>query len=103
MSLDLSIPGSTFNVLPYDVGAKFGIGWNQLSQSLNLGGAGGVAQAKLLTLDAVIGSMAPVSLVFAWATTNSYPVLLGQANFFYCFDVFIFRRQSVFQIQPATP
>jgi hypothetical protein len=95
--------GSTFNVLPHDVGAKFGANWNQLSQALTLGGAGGSAQPKLLTLDAVIGSMAPIKLVFAWAATNSYPVILGQANYFYCFDVFLYRRQSMFQIQPATP
>jgi hypothetical protein len=95
--------GSSFNVLPYDVGAQFGIAWNSLPQSLTIGGAHGPTPAKILTLDAVIGSFAPVSLMFAWASSNDYPVLLGQANFFFNFDVYLFRRQSLFQIQPATP
>jgi hypothetical protein len=95
--------GSSFNVLPYDDGAKFGIDWNNLPQSLTLGGARGPTPAKILTLDAVIGSLTPVSLVFAWASSNDFPVIFGQANFFFNFDVCLFRRHSYFQIQPATP
>jgi hypothetical protein len=101
--LGLVDTGASFNVLPYDVGIQFGIAWNSLPQSITLSGAHGPAQAKILALDAVIGLFAPVALVFAWASSNDYPVFLGQANFLFNFDVCLFRRQSLFQIQPAKP
>lgn len=95
--------GSSFSVLPYDTGTQFGVAWGSLPQSLTLAGAGGPTPAKLLRVVAEIGSFAPVSLVFAWASSNNYPILLGQANFFFEFDVCLFRRRSLFEIQPATP
>jgi hypothetical protein len=95
--------GSTFSVLPYDVGMRFGVTWHALPAAIGLAGPAGPTPAKLLALDATIGSLAPVTLLFAWASSNAYPVLFGQANFFMEFDVFLFRRQGFFQIQPATP
>lgn len=95
--------GASFSVLPYDTGNQFGIAWASLPHSLHLSGAHGPTVAKALTLDAVIASFPPVSLTFAWVRTNNYPLALGQANFFFEFDACFFRRQSFFEIQPATP
>jgi hypothetical protein len=58
---------------------------------------------KMLVVDGTIHPFPPVPLVFAWVQDDRPPILLGQTNFFMEFDVFLFRRQGVFQIQPATP
>lgn len=95
--------GASSSVLPLAVGATFGGAWNRLTYPLLLGGAYGRVPAELLPVDAVIGSLAPVKLLSAWASTNASPVLFGQTNFFEEFDVCFFRRRGEFHIQPATP
>lgn len=95
--------GSSFSVLPLDIGSRFGVPWASLPQHLTLGGAGGSIPARVLTVEGVVGTFAPLPLKFAWASNNAYPVLLGQANFLFEFDVCFFRRRGEFHIQPATP
>ncbi len=95
--------GASMSVLPYNVGLAFGMSWKLLPHSLYIGGAGGSVQAKRLDLTAVVAPFAPTSLTFAWVNTNSYPFVLGHANFLFKFDVFLSRRHSYFEIQPATP
>lgn len=95
--------GAVTNVVPYDVGARFGLSWQRLPKSLTVGGAGGSAPAKALPLNITIGSLPPTTLFFAWVITNTYPLVLGQVDFFQHFDVCFFRSRGVFQIQPRTP
>jgi hypothetical protein len=94
--------GSSFSVLPYDVGARFGFDWSRLPNSLILAGPGGGRPAKVIALDLTFGPFGPVSQLFAWSRTNDTPVLFGQITFFLNFDVFFFRAQGHFEIQPAT-
>ena len=54
-------------------------------------------------LQATIQPFPAVKLAFAWVNSNNYPVVLGIADFLFHFDVFISRRHSYFEIQPATP
>ena len=96
--------GATVSVLPLDVGAFFGLNWNSSKlQPLAVGGAHGAVPAKRLDLMTTIGSLAPRLLAFAWVNTNNDPLVLGNADFFFHFDVFLCRRHSYFVIQPATP
>ncbi len=95
--------GASFSVLPFDIGKQFGFDWHSLTQPLQIGGAGGRVPAKIIRLTATVGQFSPVSMIFAWVTTNSYPIVLGEMSFFYEFDVFLSRRHSYFEIQPATP
>lgn len=94
--------GSSFSVLPFDTGARFGLDWNRLPNGLTLAGAFGGIPAKVLAVDITFGPFGPVTQLFAWARTNDPPVLFGQVTFFLNFDVFFFRAQSFFEIQPAT-
>ncbi len=41
-----------------------------------------------------------VSLAFAWTQATDVPLILGQANFFFEFDVCFFRARSEFEICP---
>lgn len=95
--------GATISSLPYDLGLTFGQSWNRLPQQLFVGGAHGSAPAKRLDLMATIGSLPPRLLAFAWVNTNNYPLVLGNADFFFNFDVTLCRRHSYFDISPATP
>jgi hypothetical protein len=95
--------GASFSVLPLDVGRRFGVPWASLPLHLAIGGAAGSVPARVLTVSGVIGPFPAVALHFAWANTNAVPLAFGQANFFYEFDVCVFRRRGEFHIQPATP
>jgi hypothetical protein len=95
--------GASFSVLPYDVGARFGLDWNRLPNGLILGGAAGGIPAKLIALDLTFGPFGPVSQLFAWADRTGPPIVFGQATFFLNFDdVFFARARGFFEIQPAT-
>lgn len=95
--------GATFNVLPFDVGNRFGIPWNSLTRDLQLGGVAGLVPAKAIDVEFVVSPFPPIQLLFAWAQTNAFPIILGQADFFLRFDVCFFRKQGNFQILPSTP
>ncbi len=94
--------GSSFSILPFDIGARFGLPWNSLPHALTLGGIGRGIPAKMIALHMTFGPIGPVSQLFAWANSNDLPIVFGQATFFMNFDVFFFRAQSYFEIQPAT-
>jgi len=40
-----------------------------------------------------------VRLAFAWAKTDTVPLILGQVNFFLEFDVCLFRSRAVFEVR----
>jgi hypothetical protein len=93
--------GAAFSVLPFDIGARFGFSWDAEPGLVYLGGVAR-SPAKVVPFTANVGSIT-TTLSFAWARSNAYPVLLGNADFFFQFDVFLCRRHSYFEIQPATP
>lgn len=93
--------GASFSVLPYDIGARFGLDWNQLPHGLTLGGVASGTPAKLIALDITFGPIGPVSQLFAWAKTNGPPLVFGQVSFFLDFDIFFARNRSFFEVQPA--
>ncbi len=95
--------GAMYSVLPYDVGARFGVAWNSLPVSITLGGVAAGTTAKLLSVHGVIGPLPSSPLLFAWSPTNTVPVLLGQVKFFFEFDICFYRSRSEFTVAPRTP
>lgn len=95
--------GTTFSVIPYDLGLRLGLNWSSFAHSVVLGGSVKGSVAKLVPLTVTIPPFAPETQLFAWSPTNTVPILLGTASFFFNFDVFLCRRHSYFEIQPATP
>lgn len=95
--------GASISILPLHVGQQFGIPWGTIAQSIQIGGAFSPATAKMLYLHSTIQPFPTVKLAFAWVNSNNYPVVLGIADFLFHFDVFLSRRHSYFEIQPATP
>lgn len=92
--------GATVNVLPYDLGIKLGIVWEQQSVPTRLTGNLGGYEARSVIVSATIEPFAPVKLVFAWTQYRQVPLILGQMNFFREFDVYFFGSQTVFEIVP---
>ena len=93
--------GAAVNVLPHAVGVELGFDWDQQTTSVQLSGNLVIAQARAVVVSAMVGRFAPVRLAFAWANVDNVPVILGQVNFFLCFDVCFFRSRGVFEIRSA--
>jgi len=92
--------GAAVNVLPFSVGEQMGAVWEEQHPPVQLTGNLAACEAKGIVFSAVIGSFPPVQLAFAWARTDSVPLLLGQVNFFLEFDVCFYRSKGVIHVQP---
>ena len=93
--------GATVNVMPLNVGLKLGADWDQQTIPLELGGVFAGIEARAILVNGSVASFPPVELVFAWAQSNSVPLLLGQQNFFVKFDVCFRRSKGFFDVRPA--
>ena len=94
--------GSMVNVLPYDLGVQLGADWERQSRAITLGGKLARVEARGLIVTAKVANFAPVRLAFAWAKSNSVPLILGQANFFMEFNVCFFRSKLTFEVTPKS-
>jgi len=98
--LGLLDTGATVNVLPYDIGRGLGAIWEQQLTSVRLTGNLSGDEARSLMVFATIEPFAPVKLVFAWTQQCHIPVILGQMNFFFEFDVCFFGSQGILELSP---
>jgi len=57
-------------------------------------------EARAVIVQAQVASFPPINLAFAWTQAANVPLILGQANFFFEFDVCFFRARSEFEIRP---
>jgi hypothetical protein len=102
-SLDVSglvDSGAAINVLPYTLGVQLGFDWAQETRSVALSGSLASVEARVVVLSAVVGRFPRVRLAFAWAQSDSIPVILGQVNFFLEFDVCFLRSRGLFEVRP---
>src|SRR5439155_26760234 len=68
--------GAAVNVLPYAVGVQLGLDWNQQTTPVELSGNLASVEARIAVVSAVVGNFAPVRLAFAWAKSDTVPVIL---------------------------
>lgn len=94
--------GAAINVLPHSIGLQLGAVWEQQTTPVRLTGNMAGLEARVLLASAQIGRFAPARLAFAWAESDTMPVILGQTNFFQEFDVCSFRARFVFEIRPSS-
>ncbi len=92
--------GAAINVLPLALGTQLGFNWEQQTRPVELSGNLAAVEARVIVISAVVASFVPVRLAFAWAKTDTIPVILGQVNFFLEFDVCFFRFRNMFEVQP---
>ena len=93
-------PGSSVNVLPYEIGLGLGAVWERQRLSVPLGGNLARFEARALVLTANVERFSPVELAFTWTQDKNAPLILGQMNFFLAFDVCFYRAKSAFEISP---
>ncbi|MCM0591636.1 MAG: hypothetical protein KA716_16005 [Gloeotrichia echinulata DEX184] len=92
--------GASVNVLPYEIGTQLGFIWENETLSVMLAGNLARFEARAVVVDAQVSSFPTISLAFAWTQATNVPLILGQANFFFEFDVCFFRACSEFEIRP---
>ena len=69
--------GAAVSVLPWSVGARFGVDWNALTVPCSIGGSAGGVPGKMLLVEGIVDTFPPVQLVFVWVQSDTVPVLLG--------------------------
>jgi hypothetical protein len=92
--------GASVNVLPYELGLQLGLIWENETLSVVLAGNLARFEARAVVLSAQVSSFSKVNLAFAWTQAADVPLILGQANFFFEFEVCFFRARSEFEIRP---
>jgi hypothetical protein len=92
--------GASVNVLPYELGVQLGLIWESETLSVLLAGNLARFEARAVVVNAQVSSFPTVNLAFAWTQATDVPLILGQANFFFEFDVCFFRARSEFEIRP---
>lgn len=92
--------GASVNVLPYELGLQLGLNWEGETLSVLLAGNLARFEARAVVVDAQASSFPTVNLAFAWTQAADVPLILGQANFFFEFDVCFFRARSEFEVRP---
>lgn len=92
--------GASVNVLPYELGIQLGLIWENETLSVVLAGNLDRFEARAVVVDAQVSSFPRVNLAFAWTRATDVPLILGQANFFFEFEVCFFRTRSEFEIRP---
>ena len=94
--------GAAVSILPYRLGVELGAVWELQTIFVPLSGNLATIEARGLILSARIGNFPIVPLAFAWARTDSVPILLGQMNFFLEFDVCFHRSRASFEVRTRT-
>ena len=92
--------GASVNVLPYELGLQLGLIWGDETLSVLLAGNLARFEARAVVVDAQVSSFSTINLAFAWTQAPNVPLILGQANFFFEFDVCFFRARSEFEVCP---
>jgi len=92
--------GASVNVLPYELGQQLGLIWESETLSVILAGNLARFEARAVVVEAQVSSFSTVDLAFAWTQASNVPLILGQANFFFEFEVCFFRALSEFEVCP---
>lgn len=89
--------GSSTSVLPHQLGIDLGFKWNDAKATIPLGG--NVSSLAIpVSVIAIVGTLAPVELIFAWAGNGIPPLILGQIDFFTEYHVCFLQDQGYFEI-----
>lgn len=94
--------GASVSVLPYYIGHALGAVWDEELRPFPLTGSFGTTDALALRVMARHPQLAagnPIELAFAWTRSNSFPILFGQMNFFFEFNICFYRSQEYFDVQ----
>lgn len=89
--------GSETSVLPYSLGIKLGLVWDNKQATIKLGGALSGIPAMGVLITGRLPNLDATELFFAWAASETR-LILGQLNFFTEFHVCFLQDQGYFEI-----
>ncbi len=92
--------GATVNVLPYSLGQRLGLVWEEQPIISRLAGNLAASECRGVQLTGTVEPFAPIRLKFAWTKNEAVPLILGQVNFFQNFQVCFDGADMVFTIVP---
>jgi hypothetical protein len=92
--------GASVNVLPYELGLQLGLIWENENLSVILAGNLARFEARAVVVEGQVTPFPAVNLAFAWTQAPDAPLILGQANFLFEFDVCFSRSRSEFEVRP---
>jgi len=92
--------GASVNVLPYELGLQLGFIWESENLSVILAGNLARFEARAVVVEGQVTPFPTVNLAFAWTQAPEAPLILGQANFLFEFDVCFSRSRSEFEVRP---
>ena len=92
--------GAMVNVLPYSVGLKLGLVWDNRKANLRLAGNLERSLAMPVLVVGKLEKFPPVRLVFAWLPHDDAALILGQTNFFSEYEICFFRASMEFEVKP---
>ena len=91
--------GSDISILPYAIGQRLGLIWDERRALIGLSGNLRRTPAQGVGLMAQVGDFQSVMLMFAWIQAENAPLILGQISFFMKFDVCFHRSAEAFDIR----
>lgn len=89
--------GAAVNVLPWSLGERLGGDW-ATATAVTLTGNLASVEARVLVCGGLVRGFSPRRLAFAWSRSDAIPVLLGQVNFLFEFDVCLSRSSQWFDV-----
>jgi hypothetical protein len=92
--------GASVNVLPHELGLQLGFIWENENLSVILAGNLARFEARAVVVEGQVIPFPVVNLAFAWTQNPNSPLILGQANFLFEFDVCFSRSRSEFEVRP---
>lgn len=92
--------GASVNVLPYYLGTQLGLIWENETLSILLTGNLARFESRAVVVEAQVIPFPMVNLAFAWTQVPNTPLILGQANFSFEFDVCFSCARSEFEVCP---
>jgi len=94
--------GSMASVLPYDLGVKLGLNWEEQTVPVNLGGAYHGIPAYGVLVRGELPPFPPMALAFAWIQKASAEIrtIVGHINFFQFFEVRFRSWEHAFELLP---
>ena len=94
--------GAEISILPYSIGCKLGAKWEEQPKSFPVTQGFGGYKTRLVKTRATHPQLTndniPVQLLFAWAKSDSIPLLFGQIDLFMEFNVCFYRTQNFFEV-----
>ncbi len=89
--------GAAVNVLPYSVGLRLGLNWEDFLEGPEIGGNASGA-TRTVVMDVSIGSFLDVPLSFCWLDNDRVRILFGHQNFFEQFVTYFDSKNKEFAL-----